>query len=390
MLEAQPLAQRIILKNTINLTHHQSPNMRHFLVGSTYPLMTINTTMTNGIRQLMQSLNDFRVTIEIIIRLTTTMNYHKFLIPFFILLVGSVSFHCSPTQKLTSQSNFRIYDAHGHLSLFSQNALDSLIKYNVYGVRDCGGDWEQLKSVRERINQGQLKGPKLFISGPFLDGPKKSQRSSMTLFIANEAEAIKAVDSLYFLGVDFIKTHNGLSRESYFAILKQARVRKLKVVSHLPKGVPAWEAATHGVSCIEHVAESILASPIYAGYAKSPKEAASWWLTSPKADSLIKLMADKEIFVTPTLVAFKSLISLPENKAVSNELKEGLDDLMKITLKLHKGGVRILTGSDFNSLTFINPGQSIHEEIKLLIEAGLSDKEARDAASKNFERWLRI
>lgn len=133
----------------------------------------------------------------------------------------------------------------------------------------------------------------------------------------------------------------------------------------------------------------ILASPIYAGYAKSPKEAAAWWLTSPKADSLIKLMADRKIFVT-TLVAFKSLISLPENKAVSNELKEGLGDLMKITLKLHKGGIKILTGSDFNSLTFINPGQSIHEEIKLPIEAGLSDKEARDAASKNFEHWLGI
>lgn len=305
-----------------------------------------------------------------------------------VLLISFISFCCSTTQKLIPQDEYRIYDAHGHVSLSERNVLDSLVKHKVYGVRDCGGDWQQLKKLKDEINQGKINGPKLFICGPFLDGPKKTQRSSMTIFIINETEAIKAVDSLYFLGVDFIKTHNGLSRENYFAIVKQAKTRKLKVVSHLPKGVPVWEAAEHGVSCVEHVAESILTSPIYAGYVKTPKEAATWWLTSPKADSLIKFMVERKIFLTPTLVAFKSLISLPENKAISNELKAGLGDLMKITLKLHKAGIRILTGTDFNSLTRINPGQSIHQEINLLIEAGLSEIEARDAASKNFEEWI--
>jgi len=295
---------------------------------------------------------------------------------------------CSVTITI-AQKNTRIYDAHGHISLYSQNAIDSLIKYNIYGVRDCGGDLAELTKLKNEINQGKRKGPKLIICGPFLDGPKKTQRSAMTVFITSELQAYRVVDSLSSLRVDFLKTHNGLTRDNYFAILRQAKKRKLKVVSHLPKGVTAWEAAVNGASCIEHVAESILASPIYAGYVKTPKEAANWWLNSVQADSVIKMMARRHTFVTPTLIAFKTLVELPENASIRTELEQGLEDLMKITLKLHRGGVKILAGTDFNSLTKIHPGQSIYEEINLLIKAGLTSREATDAASKNLERWLK-
>jgi imidazolonepropionase-like amidohydrolase len=288
-----------------------------------------------------------------------------------------------------AQKNIRIYDAHGHLSLSSEHAIDSLVKYKVYGLRDCGGSLVELKRLRDEISHGKRKGPKLIISGPFLDGPKKTQRGEMTVFITTETHAYKVVDSLKSQGVDFLKTHNGLTRENYFAILSQARKQNLKVVSHLPKGVTAWEAAVRGVSCIEHLAESILASPIYAGYVKTPKEAADWWLNSPKADSVIALMAERNTFVTPTLVAFRTLVEMPENSSVRGELEKGFDDLLKITLKLHRGGVIILAGTDFNSITKIQPGKSIYEEIDLLVKAGLSKKEANDAASKNFELWLK-
>ena len=285
---------------------------------------------------------------------------------------------------------WRIYDAHGHVTLYNGNAIDSLRKYGVYAVRDCGGNLNELLDLRKKGNEHINKYPKIFICGPFLDGPKKTQREGKTLFITNENEAVKAVDSLYFLGVDFIKTHNGLSRENFFAVLHQAKKRNLKVVSHLPKGVTVWEAAEQGVSCVEHMAESVLASPIYAGYAKTPEEAAAWWLNSPKADSIIKLLAAKHLFITPTLVAFQTLINNPENKPVKEILKKGLEDLMKITLKLHKAGIRLLTGSDFSSVNNMNihPGSSIYEEINLLMAAGLTINEVKRVAGINFEQWL--
>ncbi|HET9055209.1 MAG TPA: hypothetical protein VFN30_00030 [Chitinophagaceae bacterium] len=306
----------------------------------------------------------------------------------FLLLSLSVT---SNSQKKRT----RYYDAHVHLSLYNGNAIDSLVKYGVYGVRDCGGNYSQLKQLREEISLSNRKWPKIYFSGPFLDGPKNSSlRSKMTLTVTTQEEAMRAVDSLKKLGVDFIKTHNALSKENYFAILRHAKANKLKVVSHLPKGVPVWEAADMGVSCVEHMAESILASPIYAGYAKTPQEAVSWWLTSPKADSVILRMKKNKIFITPTLVAFEKLIELTADTVVKSQLRDGLQNLMKITYKFYKAGIPLLAGSDFytNEQSKINfiPGVSLWREVELLMESGLPKKEAEKTASANFEKWLKF
>jgi len=287
-----------------------------------------------------------------------------------------------------------LYDAHGHISLYSGNALDSLAKYGVYGVRDCGGDFKKLLQLRSETKSEKKHLPKIILCGPFLDGPKNSPlRGSMTITITNKAEAIAAIDSLSRLKVDFIKAHNVLSPESYFTILEEAKKRKIKVVSHLPRGIPVWEAVSHGATCIEHIAESILASPIYAGYVKTPEEAGIWWLTSPKADSIILEMSKHRIFLTPTLIAYKTLCDITTDPKIKEQLDSGFNTLLKITMKFHKQGITILAGSDFysDSKLGINiiPGKSLLQEINLLKQAGLSKKEAVNAASKNILKWLK-
>lgn len=296
--------------------------------------------------------------------------------------------------ETSGQTNRKLYDAHGHLSIYEGSPLDSLMKYGIYGIRDCGGDYFKLKRLRDEINSGVRKGPKIFISDPFLDGPNKSPlRGHLTLTITTKIEAVKAVDSLAKLGVDFIKTHNGLTRENYFAILEQAKLRNIKVVSHLPRGVPIWEAVNGGVSCVEHVSESVLASPIYAGYVKTPEDAGNWWLTSPTADSIIQIMVKQRAFVTPTLVAFETLINVTNDIEIKKKLEAGFSTLKQITLKLHRQGIIILAGSDFYSDAQrginIVPGLSLLREIALLQEAGLTRKESVATASINFERWLK-
>ena len=82
---------------------------------------------------------------------------------------------------------------------------------------------------------------------------------------------MRAVDSLAGR-VDFLKTHNAIPPEAFFALVRRARERGLKVAAHLPVGVPAWTAAEAGVGSIEHrTAESLASSPIYAGVAKDVK-----------------------------------------------------------------------------------------------------------------------
>jgi imidazolonepropionase-like amidohydrolase len=51
--------------------------------------------------------------------------------------------------------------------------------------------------------------------------------------------------------------------------------------------------------------------------------------------------------------------------------------------RLHEKGVMILAGSDFAGMPYVYPGISLHQELKLLTKAGLSNYEALKTATIN-------
>jgi len=300
------------------------------------------------------------------------------------ILLGAVA-SCSHIPS-ASQDSYGIWDAHTHLSWYGEDALRMLAEKGITSVRDCGGDVEQLKRWRAEIDAGTRVGPRIYFSGPAIDGPKDAK---FRLTVRSSDEARRAVDSLAEKGVDFIKTHNALSRETYFAVLAEARRRHLRVASHLPKGVPAWDAADAGVGSIEHAAESLLASPIYAGYAKDVDEAMAWW-RSPKGDEAIRHLAAKGVAVTPTLVAYKAFTELRRGTPDYEPRQRALAFLLELTGRLYRGGVVILAGSDFASPNLrVRPGESLLEEIQLLQESGLPRDAALAAAGSNVAGWLK-
>lgn len=279
-----------------------------------------------------------------------------------------------------------LWDAHTHIAWWGQDALDSLSKYGIVAVRDLGGDAVVLRRLRDEIAAGKRKGPRIYFAGPHIDGPKEND--SMRIIVRTPEEAVRAVDSLAALGVDHLKTHNAVPRAAYFAVLRQAKAKGLKVASHLPVGVPAWEAADSGASSLEHTAESMLVSPMYAGFAKDLDQAMAWW-RSPAGDSAIAHLARTGVAVTPTLATYSAWVDDSKNHADSVGRKEVLEFQKQLTLRLHKAGVPILAGSDFGTRDWVPPGSTLINEIRMLEEAGLTPAEARAAASTNVERWLR-
>lgn len=298
------------------------------------------------------------------------------------IVASLIALACTPASAPTAG----LWDAHTHISWWGEDALDSLTKYGIVGVRDCGGDLQQLRRLRDAIAAGTRKGPRIYFAGPQIDGPKDND--SLRLTVRTPEEATHAVDSLAALGVDFIKTHSALSRPAYFAVLREAKRKGLKVASHLPAGVPAWEAADSGANSIEHAAESLLMSPIAAGYAQDLDGAMAWW-RSAAGDSAIAHLARTGVAVTPTLFAYSAFVDDAKNHADSVGRREVLLFQEQLTLRLHRAGVLIMAGSDFATRDWIHPGSSLLGEIQLLQTAGLSAAEARAAASTNVELWLR-
>ena len=292
-----------------------------------------------------------------------------------------------PRASATLGATPSLWDAHAHLSWYGAAALDSLLSHGVVAVRDCGGDALELRAWRDSIAAGQRRGPRIYFSGPVLDGPKRSMRHRV--LVTTPERAAWVVDSLAQLGVDFIKTHNAIPPAAFFAVIREARRHHLKVAAHLPRGVPAWTAADSGVGSLEHAAESMLASPLYANYATDIDGAIAWW-RSAAGDSMLQHLARTGVAVTPTLVAYRTFAleaTTPEERVGRQRV---LDFLMELTGRMHRAGIVLLAGSDFATPdSLLAPGPSLHMEVALLERSGLAHDEAIAAASTAVAAWLR-
>ncbi len=303
------------------------------------------------------------------------------------ILVLALAGTCSPPGDRSDSSPPPLADAHIHLSEAGPAALDSLVAAGVVAVRDCGGELEELERWRDEIAAGRRRGPRIYLAGPLLDGPKPGARYRLTVLTPAEAE--RAVDSLADAGVDFIKTHNAIPPAAFFAVLRRSRLRGLRVAAHLPRGVPAWVAADSGVGSIEHTAESVVASPIYAGYAADAQEAFAWW-RSAAGDTMIAHLARTGVFVTPTLVRYEAGIALAATPQLRRARALALADLMALTARLYRAGVPLLVGSDSGDPAVgVRPGPSVGREMELLKQAGIPAAAVREAASpERLAAWI--
>jgi len=80
---------------------------------------------------------------------------------------------------------------------------------------------------------------------------EQDTRDQLALLLSDEARA--SIDSLAAMGVDVIKLHSQLNRETYLAAAQYARERGLRVAGHVPGSVSAAEASDAGVGSIEHM-----------------------------------------------------------------------------------------------------------------------------------------
>ena len=141
---------------------------------------------------------------------------------------------------------------HVHLAMpGGRDVLPLYIANGVTGVRDMAGDWPTLTAWRGDIARGTVIGPRIVASGPYLEG---GDQPIPHLLVKSPADAAPAVDSLIRLGVDFIKVHGQLTRESYFAIARAARARRHSVRRPRVAGRSgAADASDSGQASIEHI-----------------------------------------------------------------------------------------------------------------------------------------
>ena len=279
-----------------------------------------------------------------------------------------------------------LWDMHGHLTDATEDAFPLLIMNGVTGVRDMGGDLAQIDRWRSEIENGSRVGPHIIRAGPFVDGPKQGVTNRLT--VRTPEEARQAVRTLKAKGVDFIKVHNALPPEAFFALMDEARKEHVPVAVHLPQGVSSAEASDAGVASLEHI-ETINESALWrkGATAKTVEQAVDENL-GPAGQELFQRFVKNGTWYVPTLVAYERGFVLWSNDPES--LKPRLDVFQKqieLVRMMHKAGVQIMAGSDFSDWGIV-PGIDLHNELALLVEAGFTPLEALQAATLNPAKFL--
>ena len=279
-----------------------------------------------------------------------------------------------------------LWDMHGHLTDATETAFPLLIMNGVTGVRDMGGELDQIDRWRWEIENGSRVGPHIIRAGPFVDGPKPGVAHRLTVRTADEAR--QAVHDLKAKGVDFIKVHNALPPEAFFALMDEARKEHIPVAVHLPKGVSSAEASDAGVASLEHV-ETMSESAMWRkGATAKTVEQAVEEILGPAGQELFQRFVRNGTWYVPTLVAYERGFVLWSNDPES--LKPRLDiheKNIEIVRRMHKAGVKIMAGSDFSDWAMV-PGIDLHNELALLVEAGFTPLEALQAATLNPAKFL--
>jgi imidazolonepropionase-like amidohydrolase len=316
--------------------------------------------------------------------------------------------------------------------------LPLLLANGITTVRDMGGYLESLVPLRRDIRQGKRLGPEIFFAGPYLDGSPPSFQPS--LVVTNGVEAAEDVHTLVQQGVDFIKVQSILSRDAYFAIAQAARREHIPFVGHVPDRVTAAEASDAGQKSVEHLTgvlracsseeprlmrEQFQAGPKNATPESSHAREMQWerellrTYSNKQAGALIAKFARNQTWQVPTLILLRNdaypqpetdspddpllqfvprtiaakwkQVRLTQDKlstASDFELREKLlVQSMHVVAQMESSGVPILAGTD-SAAPYVIPGFALHEELALLVKAGLSPMQALQAATKNPAAFL--
>jgi imidazolonepropionase-like amidohydrolase len=291
----------------------------------------------------------------------------------------------------------------------------------ITGVRDMGGDLDVLKVWRANIAAGRLLGPRMVIAGPMLDGPVPRFPSSAS--VANAADGRRWVDELTHQGVDFIKIQSLIPRDGYFAAADEAKKLGIVFVGHVPDAVRASEASNAGQKSIEHFTgifegSSTIEDQLIKGPKSLGRNVASYDAAHAKA--LIALMAKNRTWQVPTLVWERGQwlvddIDLSHDPLIKYApaawkdrtwpmfVKDILKDMdtdplpvrkqfvqmeLNMTLAMYRAGVPFLAGTDTAAGVHIFPGFSLHQELALFVQAGLTPLQALQTATLNPAKFM--
>jgi imidazolonepropionase-like amidohydrolase len=315
-----------------------------------------------------------------------------------------------------------LIDLHVHIDRW---ALRPYLAYGVTSVRDLGGVQDSVLFLRDDVRSGSADGPRIFASGAMIDGAPATFPGATAVRTASDAR--RAVGNRVLIGASQIKVYTKVDRRLLEPLLDEAKALEMSVAAHLGR-VDAITAARLGVRTLEHMSGVVAASvrdpaPFFRAhddfFTGWNLEERSWaGLDSAALDRTARALVQARAAIVPTLALHEAWGHLEDSSyvtgldltAVPPAVREAwnLPDLVRrarITARdypafqrarpnqdlfvrlFHRAGGQVLAGSDSPN-QLLPPGASLLRELRLLVGAGLSPKDALLAATREPARLL--
>lgn len=138
-----------------------------------------------------------------------------------------------------------------------------LLMAGITSARDLGGPLEASIAVRDRINKGEIPGPTMYMSGPFIQHAPYPGTEAFRWGVNGVADGRAKVQQLAKAGVNVIKLidQDEMTMEEVLAVVDEAHKNKLKVVAHSHRPEEIRKGMKAGVDCFEHT--GLAAAPEY-------------------------------------------------------------------------------------------------------------------------------
>ncbi len=303
------------------------------------------------------------------------------------------------------------------------------LAHGVTSVKDTGNPVEWLEAQSGAIADGRTAGPRLFYTGNSLTSPPAIKDHHIGLETPEMGR--RAVRILKEHGAVAIKVHQQITPELLRAICDEAHKLGLPVTGHLRR-IGAREAALEGIDGLEHatgIPRSSGAHPELlkgdnpendlVGYYDDLYEAAE--MIEGNFSPLIKLLVKRKVAISPTLITWfrvasdhradyaredaeyakiealgyvpervrsqwrSSSIFEPKDARDLERFRTAYFKMSRFLKQFHEAGGMVLAGS----ATVDNiPGLSMHREMELMTELGLSPREVIETATRRNAEFL--
>ena len=278
-------------------------------------------------------------------------------------------------------------------------AAKQMLRAGVTTALDLGAPFDIL-DVRRKIDLGEIPGPRLLVSGPWITRVQYDTiPDSYEEVISSPEEGARKALELIDRGSDVIKTWEGLTQEDYHAIVTAAHSRGVKVHAHLYDPEAIKMAIEAGVDVFQHV-----------GSAGNP----------PYEEALINTIAHKEIpvvqtishrvWVYPSTLAFPSRLKRAEYKTdmPGDIYREFMDSFQNFhQLPYFRNAANEIRNSKQSASQFIDAGArigvgtdaasplnmhlaAIWREMSALVDSGMSPIQVISAATKTNAEILGV